>query len=99
MTGVLYSSEETINKNFREVFATLISIMNLKNDNSLENKCIRILSKNFKRISEYPCTYFFDLFNELIDMHFTTAQPNTDVFDAENLLSNIIDKIRADKHA
>jgi hypothetical protein len=31
---------------------------------------LNLLSKNFSEISGYPCRQFFDLFNELIDVHF-----------------------------
>ena len=88
-----------IKREFREVFSTLSNVLSLRGFKSFENESLRILSKNFRLISEYPCTAFFDLFNELIDMHFTSQEQDSGVFDAESLLSNIIDKIRADKHA
>ena len=58
------------------------------------------MSKNFHKISLYPCRQFFDLFNELIDYYFvkvTLGSEESDLFDPEQLLSQIIDKIRADK--
>jgi hypothetical protein len=99
LTGVLFTREEAIRRQFREVFATLANVLSLRGQKAYENETLRILSKSFKLISEYPCTSFFDLFNELIDMHFTSTEQDASVFDAESLLSSIIDKIRADKHA
>lgn len=61
---------------------------------------LKLLSKNFHEISQHPCRQFFDLFNELTDMHFRKQQEGVaekDLFDAEDLLGKIIDKIRADK--
>ena len=60
---------------------------------------LKLLSKHFSEISQYPCNQFFALFNELIDLHFAKvdvddAEPN--LFDSERLLNSIIDKIRVD---
>jgi hypothetical protein len=60
---------------------------------------IRLLSKNFYKISDHFCRQFFELFNELIDLHFIQVElgsADMSIFDAEALLGQIIDKIRAD---
>jgi hypothetical protein len=57
---------------------------------------LKLLSKNF---SKYPCRQFFELFNSLIDLHFikvTLGSEEKDLFNPEQLLGQIIDKIRSD---
>ncbi len=58
---------------------------------------LRLLSTKFTLISEYPCKQFFELFCEIIDLHFIMnkiGDKNSMVFDPETLLSQIIDKIK-----
>lgn len=33
---------------------------------------IKILSANFNKIDDYPCVQFFELYNELIDLFYTS---------------------------
>lgn len=60
---------------------------------------LKLLSKNFYKISDHFCRQFFELFNDLIDLHFIKVELGTadmSLFNAEQLLGQIIDKIRAD---
>ncbi len=94
LTGLLKCSEEKIRQEFRETFSTLAYKLQ-----PVHSFLLRLLSKNFYQINEYPCRQFFDLYNELIDIHFaklTDGISEEGLFDAQEILNQIIDKIRAD---
>lgn len=99
MSGLLYCTEENIRQNFQQ---TLLDVA--RNLTSLETETalgflLKLLSKNFYQISDHFCRQFFELFNELIDLHFIKVELGTadiNLFNAEALLGQIIDKIRAD---
>lgn len=59
---------------------------------------LKLMSSKFHLISEHPSKQFFHLFNVLIDLHYNrlSDQDDAQLFDAEQLLGQIIDKIRAD---
>ena len=60
---------------------------------------LRLLSTRFSQISDYQCKQFFELFCDLIDLYFIVksvygAEAGSSIFDPEQLLSQIIDKIK-----
>ena len=60
------------------------------------NSTLKILSDNFKLVSEYPCRQYFALFCELLDEHFLASKAgaqNLLVIDSEALLSAVIGRI------
>lgn len=65
LTGLLKCSEEKIRQEFGATFSTLA-----KELQPVHSYLLKLLSDNFYQINEYPCRQFFDLFNELIDIHF-----------------------------
>lgn len=72
-------------------------------DNNPLNIVMNVLSENFSQISDYSCNQFFELFNEITDSYFLklSLAPTKTIkcdFDTELILSQIIDKIRADKN-
>lgn len=100
MSGILYCSAEKIREDFRFTLLELAKQLQTLESESALGYQLKLLSKNFHKISLYPCRQFFDLFNELIDFYFvkvTLGTEESDLFDPEQLLSQIIDKIRADK--
>ena len=67
-----------------------------------------ILGKNFVQVSEKPCSQYFDLFNELIDLsalhglvdELSANSPGMRAtYEPETLLAQIIDKIIASQHS
>lgn len=94
--GLLFCQEEKIREYFKH-FLLLLS----RNLNEALSLNLRLLSSKFPLISDYPSKQFFELFCELIDYYFLKKGlgdiKETNVFDPELLLSEIIDKIRADK--
>lgn len=98
MQGILFCNDESIRKEFYQTFGTLATHMPVIDaSNSAGSKFLKIMSTYFAEISKYPCRQFFDLFNELIDMHFAREESANQLFNAELLLTSIIDKIRQDK--
>lgn len=100
MAGILYCSAEKIREDFKFTLLELAKQLQTTDSESALGFQLKLLSKNFHKISLYPCRQFFDLFNELIDYYFvkvTLGTEERDLFDPEQLLSQIIDKIRADK--
>jgi hypothetical protein len=100
MSGILYCSAEKIREDFKFTLLELAKQLQTSESESALGFQLKLLSKNFHKISLYPCRQFFDLFNELIDYYFvkvTLGSEESDLFDPEQLLSQIIDKIRADK--
>jgi hypothetical protein len=96
MAGLLFSPVEKMRCTFRDVISTLTA----KCDSAcgVVNFAINLLSENFSKISEYPCRQFFTCFNDVVDAHFGPAHgADSTSFDPEHLLSEIVDKIRADK--
>ena len=100
MSGILYCSAEKIREDFKFTLLELAKQLQTSESESALGFQLKLLSKNFHKISLYPCRQFFDLFNELIDYYcvkVTLGSEESDLFDPEQLLSQIIDKIRADK--
>lgn len=103
LAGVLYCPAEKIRENFMVSLSLMAKNHQVANasEKSTLSYLIPLLSENFSKISEYSCNQFFDLFNGLIDFYFlkSSLSDTQDVFNPEDLLSQIIDKIRADQSA
>jgi hypothetical protein len=69
MCGVLYCGEEKVRDDFGTNLLLLARNHQASEDSAL-GFLLRLLSKNFFKISEYSCRQFFDLFNELIDLYY-----------------------------
>ena len=99
MSGLLYCTEENIRQSFKTTLLDVArNLISVETESAL-GFFIRLLSKNFYKISDHFCRQFFELFNELIDLHFIKVElgsADMSIFDAEALLGQIIDKIRAD---
>ena len=68
------------------------------------NFLLSLQARNFASISNRPSRQFFELFNELIDLKATRDSLAGDgvansaaIYDPEDLLNQIIDKIKAQK--
>lgn len=84
MSGLLYCNEESIRLSFKAAMSDVAR--NLRHAQAPYGFLLKLLSKHFSEISQYPCNQFFALFNELIDLHFAKvaindAEPN--LFDPE----------------
>jgi ubiquitin carboxyl-terminal hydrolase 34 len=104
LAGLLYCPYETVREGFRQSFSALCSRVRPGDGPSPLDWTLRLLSRNFSLISEYPCQQYFALFCELIDRHFLEAklghgsEAASQVIDSEALLSAVIDRIREENH-
>lgn len=103
MNGILFSPEESIRVAFHDCLRSTSRFV--KPDKGLQplQFLLKLLSSNFGKISEYSSRQFFDLFNSLIEFHYSNQKDeevdDKELFNAEILLGQIIDKLRADNRA
>ena len=96
----LFCHEEKVRQDFAAAFES-IAIKILNNEQNPLNYVLGLLAKNFSQISSKPSRQFFDLFNSLIDLkaHRDSLDGVTSdasaIYNPEDLLSQIIDKIKA----
>ena len=105
LTGLLYCSQERIREEFKQTLGCLarkVTLNSMPKDKNLQPPMfylLRLLSSNFSLISDYQCKQYFELFCDLIDLYFIMhtlvgSSENSHIFDAESLLSTIIDYIK-----
>lgn len=96
LLGLLYCPQDKTREEFKQSLSCLARKLRDGATTPLDY-LLRLLSANFARISDYPCKQFFELFCELIDQYFLAKTVGNvsqeQVFNPENLLSVIIDKI------
>lgn len=99
LSGLLYCPHERIREEFKSSFSCLAR--KLTHISGVKTTplafLLKLLSGKFSIISDYPCKQFFELFCEIIDLHFIVdkiSDSKTNVFNPELLLSQIIDKIK-----
>lgn len=98
----MYCPHERIREEFKNTFSCLAKKLTHASSDIIKETpltfLLRLLSSKFNIISDYPCKQFFELFCEIIDFHFILQKISdkeaANVFDAELLLSQIIDKIK-----
>lgn len=99
----LLCSEEKVRQDFSKAFLNIAQDLNTQECNPL-NFLLSLQARNFASISNRPSRQFFELFNELIDLKATRdslagdgAANSAAIYDPEDLLNQIIDKIKAQK--
>lgn len=101
LEGLLLCKQEKVREEFKQSLSCLAkSVINVTAVKELPLfYLLRLLSDKFSIISDYPCKQFFELFCDLIDQYFmiralSSGSQQQQVFNPENLLSQIIDKIK-----
>lgn len=103
LSGLLYTQQEKIREEFKASLGALARKLTFNGDSKLVREpplfyLLRLLSTRFSQISDYQCKQFFELFCDLIDLYFIVKSVYGadigSVFDPEQLLSQIIDKIK-----
>jgi len=72
LSGLLQCPHERIREEFKSTFGCLAKKLTHISE-GIETPLeflLKILSAKFAMISEYPCKQFFELFCEIIDLHF-----------------------------
>ena len=90
--GLLFCPEEKINLDFQNTFSSLSKHF-LESDNRALIYLLGLQAKNFGLIADHPARQFFDLFNELIDLHAERDWEN-EIYNPEELLVQIIGRIK-----
>lgn len=99
LAGIL-CPEEKVRIDFERSLHILATNLHGNETNCL-NFLLGLLARNFANISNRPSMQFFELFNKLIDMKARRdflsgdlADDMTAIYDPEDLLNQIIDKIK-----
>lgn len=101
MLAGLLCPEEKVRQDFATGFRALAQNLNTQESSPL-NFLLSLQASNFSSISNRPSRQFFDLFNDLIDLKAErdeiageAAANAAAIYDPEDLLGQIIDKIKA----
>ena len=101
MLAGLLCPEEKVRQDFSNGFKALAQNLSTQESSPL-NFLLSLQARNFSSISNRPSRQFFDLFNDLIDLKAEreeiageAAANAAAIYDPEDLLSQIIDKIKA----
>lgn len=93
ISGLLDCSHERIREDFKSSFGSLARRLTHISPDIKQTPLaflLKLMSNNFEIISDYPCKQFFELFCEIIDLHFIVnkmSEKPSNVFNAEILLS------------
>lgn len=98
--GILICQEEVIRVNFHDMLKSISMYVKLKGKGTDPLPyLLKLLSNKFSLASNHPSKQFFELFSSLIDMHYdpsNQSQQDEQLFNAELLLGQIIDKLISD---
>lgn len=102
LNGLLFCPQDKVREEFKQSLSSLSN--KLLNGSQVTQTpliyLLKLLSQNFKFITDYPCKQYFELFCELIDHYFLARAVSADsslqqeAFNPEQLLILIIDKIK-----
>ena len=102
MLAGLLCPEEKVRQDFASGFKALAQNLSIQQESNPLNFLLSLQARNFSSISNRPSRQFFDLFNDLIDLKAErdeiageAAANAAAIYDPEDLLSQIIDKIKA----
>lgn len=103
LAGLLFCPYEQVREEFKTAFRALCaSSKPFEGAGVSPTNCVlKILSDNFKLVSQYPSWQYFALFCELLDEHFLASKSGADHLDAidsEALLSAVIGRISEENH-
>ena len=68
MSGLVFCREDKIRQDFCQGLLALSKSIDQNTRQVTQQYFMGILGKNFLKVSSQPCSQYFDLFNELIDM-------------------------------
>lgn len=104
LSGLVFCSEEKIRQDFCSGLTALVKSIDQEKRQETQRYFMGILGSNFLEVAERPCSQYFDMFNELIDLQalqdalvedaefFEEAKDGAN-YNPETLLNQIIDKI------
>ena len=105
LSGLVFCPEEKIRQDFCSGLTALVKSIDREKRQETQRYFMGILGSNFLEVAERPCSQYFDLFNELIDLQalqdalvedaefFEAAGDGAKNYNPETLLNQIIDKI------